>query len=103
MSFITSRIRKNIIGTKHFRRSSRICCVKLVLSMIRNGYGMTTRNNIALSGLSGFYPIAAQGSASLHPGLRVHRGSATNFIIVVSVKGGENVSVAMVRDLAHVV
>jgi hypothetical protein len=32
---------------------------------------------IALSGLIIFFDYASQGSASLHPGLRVHRGSAT--------------------------
>ena len=71
---------------------------------------------IAPSGLRGFNQSHAQHSASLHVGLRVQRPFGTNFTgidgliffhddksgakkIVVSVKGGENVSVAMVRDL----
>ncbi|MFI5202223.1 MAG: hypothetical protein ACHQNE_07535, partial [Candidatus Kapaibacterium sp.] len=109
-----------------------------------------TGNNTALSGLWGRGAFVTQGSASLHPGLRVLRGSATKIQyqfqwwatslvgaqpyqgkkkgaahdrscagidgliffhddksgakkIVVSVKGGENVSVAMVRDFAHVI
>ncbi|MDP4200261.1 MAG: restriction endonuclease [Bacteroidota bacterium] len=51
--------------------------------MIRNGCGMMmTPNNIALSGLYNSNAIVTQGSASpqaatLHPGLRVLRGSAT--------------------------
>ena len=79
-----------------------------------------TGNNIALSGLRERGSIVTQGSASLHPGLRVlrpfgtlmHRIDGLIFFhddksgakkIVVSVKGGENVNVAMVRDLGHVV
>jgi len=90
---------------------------------------------IAPSGLNSSFAIATQGSASLHPGLRVLRPFGTNTLvnaapyqgkkkgadsgidgliffhddksgakkIVVSVKGGENVNVAMVRDLGHVV
>ena len=99
---------------------------------------------IAPSGLTSSLAILTQGSASLHPGLRVQRPFGTkrtqprsggvlaaqggvrvsgrnpglsrpnrfskprkgevNYIpIVVSVKGGENVSVAMVRDFAHVI
>jgi hypothetical protein len=66
-----------------------------VLNTIRNGYGMRIRNNIALSGLLNHNVTRTQGSASLHPGLRVQRGSAT--------KCSQNVSVAMVRDFAHVI
>ena len=79
-----------------------------------------TGNNIALSGLRERGSIVTQGSASLHPGLRVlrpfgtlmHRIDGLIFFhddksgakkIVVSVKAGENVNVAMVRDLGHVV
>ncbi len=63
--------------------------------------------NFALSGLIAFYYHSTQGSAALHPGLRVHRPFGTKVRgakkIVVSVKGGENVSVPMIRDLAHVI
>ncbi|MFI5201131.1 MAG: restriction endonuclease [Candidatus Kapaibacterium sp.] len=104
-----------------------------------------TGNNFALSGLRTGNFTVTQGSASLHPGLRILRpfGTkiryqfqwwATSLVgaqpyqgkkkgadsgidgliffhddksgakkIVVSVKGGENVSVAMVRDFAHVI
>jgi len=57
----------------------------------------------APSGLRDLNVSQTQGSASLQPVLRVQRGSATDAAMVGSVKGGENVSVAMVRDFAHVI
>ncbi len=103
-----------------------------MLNTIRNICGMMTGNNFALSGLLNRGSFVTQGSASpqaatLHPGLRVLRHSVTKIHgidgliffhddksgakwmtdhprkIVVSVKGGENVNVTMVRDLKGVV
>ena len=46
--------------------------------MIRNGYGMMmTVTNFALSGLIAPYYESTQGSATLHPGLRVLRPFGT--------------------------
>ncbi len=60
-----------------------------------------TGNDTAPPGLRDQGTIVTQGSASpqaatLHPGLRVLRPFGTN-------SRGENVNVAMVRDLAHVI
>ena len=58
-----------------------------------------TQSDIALSGLRNRGPTVTQGSATpqaatLHPGLRVLRPFGTGF-------RGENMNVAMVRDLGH--